>query len=172
MIRDAGCVQLLIGFEAPDRAALDGVETNANWKAERADTYLDAIRRIQGKGISVNGCFVLGLDGQDSGCFERVAAFVAKSGLAEVQVTLATPFPGTPLYEQLRAEGRLLAPDPWERCTLFDATFTPKGMSAGELESRFSDLVAALYSDETRRERRASFRRQMREGQNCDQTRT
>lgn len=162
MIRDAGCAQLLIGFEAPDRKALDGVETKANWKAERADTYLAAIRRIQAKGISVNGCFVLGLDGQGTGSFERVARFVCESGLAEVQVTLATPFPGTPLYEQMHREGRLLAPDPWERCTLFDATFTPKALTVGELESRFAELVAGLYSDEARTSRRTSFRRQVR----------
>ncbi len=163
MIRDAGCAQLLIGFEASDRQALDGLETKANWKAERADTYLDAIGRIQQKGISVNGCFVLGLDGQDAGSFERVATFVRESGLAEVQVTLATPFPGTPLYDQLAREGRLLAPDAWERSTLFDATFTPKGMTVAELESRFSDLIATLYSDEAVRMRQAGFRRQMRQ---------
>ena len=163
ILRDSGCTQLLIGLEAPDRGALEGLETAANWKAERADRYLEAIRRIQQKGITVNGCFILGLDGQDAASFGRVAEFVRTSGLYEVQVTLATPFPGTPLYDRLRQEGRLLVPDAWERCTLFDVTFEPRSMCAAELESRFRDLIAALYSDGATAARRSAFRRRQRQ---------
>ncbi len=158
ILRDSGCAQLLIGLEAPDRRALEGLETAANWKAGRADRYLEAIHRIQSKGITVNGCFILGLDGQDEDCFDRVARFVRESGLYEVQVTLATPFPGTPLYDRLRKDGRLIAPDAWERCTLFDVTFEPRSMSTAELERRFHALVAGLYSDEATAARRSAFR--------------
>ena len=163
MLRDSGCAQLLIGLEAPDRLALNGLETRTNWKAKRADGYLEAIRRIQSKGITVNGCFILGLDGQDADSFDRVAAFVAESGLYEVQVTLATPFPGTPLYARLKAQGRLVADDAWEKCTLFDATFEPKSMSLAELETRFHALIGGLYTDEQVHWRRAAFRRQVRQ---------
>lgn len=163
MLRDAGCAQLLIGLEAPDAAALDGLESKTNWKAKRADGYLEAIRRIQTKGITVNGCFILGLDGQDAGSFDRVASFVRDSGLYEVQVTLQTPFPGTPLYDRLKREGRLIADDAWEKCTLFDATYEPRGMSVAELESRFHGLIGQLYTDEQVAWRHGAFRRQMRE---------
>ena len=163
MLRDSGCAQLLIGLEAPDRLALNGLETRSNWKAKRADGYLEAIRRIQSKGITVNGCFILGLDGQDADSFDRVAAFVAESGLYEVQVTLATPFPGTPLYARLKAQGRLIADDAWEKCTLFDATFEPKSMSLAELETRFHALIGGLYTYEQVHWRRAAFRRQVRQ---------
>lgn len=168
MLRDAGCAQLLIGFEAPDQHALNGLEMKANWKAKRADGYLEAIRRIQSRGIAVNGCFILGLDRQGMESFEDVASFVRESGLQEVQVTLQTPFPGTPLYSRLKSQGRLLVDYAWEDCTLFDVTFEPEGMSVAELEQRFHALVGELYSDEFTSWRRSSFRRHMRAGADVD----
>ena len=160
MLRDAGCVQLLIGLEAPHRETLEGIELKSNWKAKRAHTYLNAIHRIQSKGVTVNGCFVLGLDGQDETSFDDVYRFVRESGLFEVQVTIQTPFPGTPLYDRLEADGRLITRDNWNACTLFDVTFVPDKMSSGELEERFHALVGKLYSDEFTAWRRAAFRRQ------------
>jgi hypothetical protein len=41
--------------------------------------------------------------------------FVRASGLAEVQCTVLTPFPGTPRYAGLRREGRLLVERFWYR---------------------------------------------------------
>ncbi len=159
MIADAGCAQLLIGLEAPDSQALDGLETKSNWKAGRADRYLEAIEKIQRHGITVNGCFILGLDGQGPEAFDAVRDFVRQSALYEVQVTLQTPFPGTPLYERLRREGRLLVEDDWDSCTLFDLMFEPSGMSACELEKGFQGLVEDLYAEDFTKWRRGQFRR-------------
>ena len=157
LMADAGCAQLLIGLEAPGRRGLENLETKCNWKANRASSYLDSIRRIQRHGITVNGCFILGLDGQTAESFDDVIAFVRESGLYEVQVTLQTPFPGTPLYSRLEAENRLLKKGAWEECTLFDVTFKPQNMSAAELRQGFHTLVKELYSEEFVRWRRSEF---------------
>lgn len=162
LLADAGCAQLLIGLEAPDRRGLEGLEIKSNWKAKRADNYLAAIERIQRHGITVNGCFILGLDGQDAESFDSVLDFARQSALYEVQVTLQTPFPGTPLRERLKAEGRLLEEGAWEKCTLFDVTFKPQSMTVVELEQRFQRLVGELYSAEFTRWRRDNFRRRAR----------
>jgi radical SAM superfamily enzyme YgiQ (UPF0313 family) len=161
LLQDSGCKQILIGFEAPSRDALERIESKSNWKAKRADSYLAAIERIQRRGITVNGCFILGLDRQTPESFHDVAAFVRQSGLYEVQVTLQTPFPGTPLYSRLKSEGRLLSDDPWEKCTLFDVTFRPRHMSVEELERDFRLLVRDLYTVEATRARRRGFRRRL-----------
>ncbi|MET1412464.1 radical SAM protein [Roseibium sp. HPY-6] len=162
MLRDAGCSQLLIGLEATDKTVLNGIEQKANWKAKRADTYLEAVHRIQQHGITVNGCFVLGLDGQTEDSFDDVTRFVRDSGLYDVQVTVQTPFPGTPLYDRFKSQGRLIREDAWETCTLFDVNIRPDGMTVDELEDRFKDLVATLYTDDFTQWRRGAFRRQMR----------
>ncbi len=124
---------------------------------------MEAIHRIQQRGISVNGCFVLGLDGQDDTIFDEVRKFVQDSHLSEVQITIQTPFPGTPLYRRLKEEGRLPQNEFWDRCTLFDVTYTPRGMSADKLESGFRDLMKDLYSDDFVRQRKSRFIKQARD---------
>jgi radical SAM superfamily enzyme YgiQ (UPF0313 family) len=154
----AGCRQVLIGLESPDRAALEGVELRADFKARRADGAADALRRIQEHGISVNGCFVLGLDGQDRTVFPRVLEFAEDVGLYDVQVTVMTPFPGTPLLERLQRQGRILRPGHWELCTLFDVNFKPAGMSPDELRAGLLWLCDRLYDGERQARRRERFK--------------
>jgi radical SAM superfamily enzyme YgiQ (UPF0313 family) len=116
-------------------------------KRRHADHYLEAIERIQSHGITVNGCFILGLDGDTPETFERVRDFVAQSGLLEVQLTVQTPFPGTPLYDRLRREGLLLSERYWDRCTLFDVNYQPKNMSVEELETGMRWLFGEIYTE-------------------------
>jgi radical SAM superfamily enzyme YgiQ (UPF0313 family) len=167
LMRDSGCAQVLIGLESTTRAGLTGVEQKSNWKAKQLDSYLAAIQRIQSYGISVNGCFVLGLDGTGPESFQQVLDFVQESGLGEVQITIQTAFPGTPLYDRLQESGRLLDETAWELCTLFDVNFRPDGMTVDELEKSFLRLAKELYSEETTRARRANYihyRRELRKG--------
>ena len=158
LMRDAGCVQVLIGFESATRAGLKGIELKSDWKAKRFDEYMSAIDKIQGHGISVNGCFVLGMDNDSPECFENVVEFVRDSNLYDVQITMLTAFPGTPLYDRMQAEGRLLNETAWELCTLFDVNFKPKHMSSEYLESRFRWLVEEIYNQEFTDERHRKFR--------------
>ena len=109
----------------------------------------------------MNGCFILGLDGDTPEVFDDVLDFVRDSGLYEVQVTFQTAFPGTPLYARLKREGRILRDNAWELCTLFDINFQPKNMSVAELQSGFLKLVKQLYSAEETHERRAKFKRML-----------
>ena len=161
-MRETGCRQVLIGLESPGPAGLDGLELRRNWKLERLPEYESAIRAIQSRGITVNGCFVLGLDGHTGEIFDQVYDFVERSGLYEVQITVLTPFPGTPVYDRLKREGRLLVEDDWDRCTLFDVNFVPQGMSPEQLEEGFLQLSQRLYSQEAVDRRRDRFFRSLR----------
>ena len=158
LMRDAGCAQVLIGFESTSRGALAGIELKSDWKARRFDEYRRAIDKIQGYGITVNGCFVLGMDNDSRGCFRNVLQFVRDTSLYDVQITMLTAFPGTPLFERLKREGRLLDETAWELCTLFDANFEPKHMTPDELESEFRWLVTNLYEQEFTEARHDAFR--------------
>jgi len=98
--------------------------------------------------VSVNGCFILGLDSHTPDVFETVRDFVRESGLLEVQITVQTPFPGTPLYRRLQREGRLLQDRFWDRCTLFDVTYQPKHMSVADLEAGMRWLFSEIYNEQ------------------------
>jgi radical SAM superfamily enzyme YgiQ (UPF0313 family) len=163
LLRESGCAQVLIGFESVSKAALNGLEIKRNWKANQVCAYKEAITTIQSYGISVNGCFILGLDEHDPAVFDQVYEFVIESGLHEVQITIQTAFPGTPLYRRMKAENRILDDRAWQKCTLFDINFHPRNMSIAQLSSGFKELSARLYSDACTRHRKRRFKRQLRE---------
>ena len=161
LMRDSGCQQVLIGLESQSSTSLHGLELNNDWKARQQDFYKTAIARIQSYGITVNGCFIFGLDGDTPEVFHETLNFVRESGLYEVQITYLTAFPGTPLYARLKREGRILRDLAWELCTLFDINFQPRNMSVEELQTGFVKLARELYSAEETRERRSRFKRNL-----------
>lgn len=152
----AGCAQILVGLEDPGDGT-EGIELRANWKAKQRPKYLDAIRRIQDRGITVNGCFVLGLDSHTPASFERIWEFIQESHLYEIQLTVLTPFPGTPLYDRLAREHRLVEPTAWEKRTLFDIVYRPAQMSIEELRTGLISLAQKVYSDDFTQQRRRAF---------------
>ncbi len=156
LLAESGCKQILIGLESPNADSLNGVDPR-QWKRRHFDGYLGAIERIQSRGVTVNGCFVVGLDGDTETVFEKLRDFVVESKLLEVQITVPTPFPGTPLYRRLRAEGRLLQERFWDRCTLFDVNFQPQHMSVGELEAGLRWLFSEIYTDRELARRRRHY---------------
>ncbi len=157
LMKEGGCAQILIGLESPRSHELAGIERKSNWKQRQSDSYRRAIETIQDAGITVNGCFVLGLDHQDSTSFEAVFEFVRDTGLYECQITVMTAFPNAPLYDRLAAQGRLLDPTAWETCTLFDVNYRPAHMSVAELESGFRNLASRIYDSEFIESRRRRF---------------
>jgi len=156
LLAGSGCQQVLVGLESVRRPSLERID-RANWKMKRRDTYERFIDEVQGRGITVNGCFIVGLDSDTPDVFPEIADFVKRTGLLECQITVLTPFPGTRLYERLKAEGRLLRDEYWDRCTLFDVNFRPKGMSVDELESGLRWLFSQLYSSAEQTRRRRHF---------------
>ena len=155
-MRRAGCAQILIGLEDPAEGT-DGMELKSNWKARQRLHYIDSIRRIQDHGITVNGCFVLGLDTHTEASFDRLWEFIQESELYEIQLTVLTPFPGTPLYERFARDGRLIEPFAWEKRTLFDVTYQPAHMSVEALRKNLLALASKVYSREFTELRRRQF---------------
>jgi radical SAM superfamily enzyme YgiQ (UPF0313 family) len=153
---------VLIGFESPRRASLLGVD-RVNWKAAQCRKYFEAIEKIQSRGVSVCGCFIVGLDGDTPEIFDEIREFVERSRLLEVQVTIYTAFPGTRLYHRLLREGRLLYPGAWDRCTLFDANFRPRGMTVEQLEEGVMRLWRECWNAQALAWRKRHYRNLLRE---------
>jgi radical SAM superfamily enzyme YgiQ (UPF0313 family) len=125
----SGCHGLLIGFESLSQNANDNVQKEFN----RVDDYYRLAAELHERGIAIMGCFVHGLDGDDAGCFDRTLDFVEKASIDLPRFTVATPFPGTPYFTRLKAEGRILT----ENWSLYDAqhvVFRPLKMTIHELE--------------------------------------
>lgn len=163
LMHDSGCQQVLIGLESPAEG-LDGVELRRNWKLRVQPDYERAIRAIQERGITVNGCFIVGLDGDTERVFDAIYDFADRTHLFEVQLTVLTPFPGTPLFNRLRAENRLMEPESWEKCTLFDVNYRPRHMSPQRLRQGLIELAARIYDPVFVQRRREGFFEQLHSG--------
>jgi radical SAM superfamily enzyme YgiQ (UPF0313 family) len=146
----AGCEQLLIGFESPvHRHAGMGA------KASGFDRMMAAAEALQSAGVAVLGAFVAGSDGETPASLDALAAFLLSCPLADVQVTLATPMPGTALRRRLASEGRLLPGRGPESCTLVDAVHRPDRMTVAELEAGFRRVLSAVFAEGPTRRREA-----------------
>jgi len=154
-LADSGCVQVLVGIES-----LTFRYPGMGRKQTELKQMCDAIDVIQDAGIVVNGCFIVGADGETNQSLDTMTEFINESSLAEVQLTLQTPFPGTGLYRRFEKESRLLKDRDWSWYTLFDVVFQPDQMSVEELEAGFRRVIQDVFSNETSA-RRSSLRRKI-----------
>ena len=146
LMREAGCRQVLIGLESPTPRGLNRLELLRNWKLRKLPNYESAIEEIQSHGITVNGCFILGLDHEGPEVFDEIYDFVDRTGVFDAQITVLTPFPGTPLYDRLLRDGRILEPGAWHKCTLFDVNHVPTNMSPEALQRGMVELAGRLFN--------------------------
>jgi len=144
LIRDmalAGCTGVFVGFESLTDENLE----DARKKTPRASDYARRVRMLHDHGIQVNGSFVLGFDHDRKDVFARTAEWIEENRLECSTFHILTPYPATPLFRQMEAEGRLLHRD-WSLYDTAHAVFRPKHMSAEELEQGYGWIYQRLFS--------------------------
>ncbi len=141
LMRDSGCMGLLIGFETLSAGNLSNVGKSFN----HPDTYIDVIKKVHDYGIGVNGSFVFGLDNDDEGVFDRTLEFVNKAKLDVCYFSILTPYPGTVLYDQLHKEGRIFDYD-WDNYTTSRVVYEPKMMTPDQLLRGYYSALESAYS--------------------------
>tara|TARA_R100000365_G_C2714708_1_gene49027 strand:- start:84 stop:800 length:717 start_codon:yes stop_codon:yes gene_type:complete len=154
-ISESGCRQILIGLESSVFRYPGMGAKNADW-----ERMLEAVVAIQEAGIVVNGCLIVGADGETKASIARLGDFLEEAPMGEIQLTLQTPFPGTSLYKSLSQSKRLL-PGDFSRYTLFDVVYQPDQMTAEQLQNEFNDLVERVFRPEAQA-RRDSIQKKIR----------
>jgi len=109
LMAEAGCFNILIGFESLNRASLSEAEKHQNMGG---DNYEEAIKKINAMGIHINASFVVGFDNDTIAEFDHIFDFTMKNHLLYVNLHILNPTPGTKLYEKCAKEGRLSGYDP------------------------------------------------------------
>ncbi|HEU4411988.1 MAG TPA: radical SAM protein [Polyangiaceae bacterium] len=137
----AGCTGVFVGFES----LTDENLRDARKKTPRADEYARRIGVFHDHGIQVNGSFVLGFDHDGPDVFDRTVRWVESTRLECATFHVLTPYPGTPLFRRLEAEGRILHRD-WSLYDTAHVVFRPARMSADELERGYASCYERLFS--------------------------
>src|SRR5579863_2644358 len=137
----AGCTGVFIGFESLS----DDNLADSHKKTPRTADYARRVRILHDYGIQVNGSFVLGFDHDRKDVFAHTAEWIEANRLECATFHILTPYPATPLFQQMETEGRLLHRD-W---TLYDtghAVFRPMHMTPKELEQGYAWIYQRLFS--------------------------
>lgn len=104
----AGFDTVFLGIETPNPKALEKMKKPQNINM-RDDNYLfKSVRKIQQKGMQVQGGFILGLDEDDESAFDAQIEFIQETGIPIALVGLLTALKGTNLWTRLEREDRLL----------------------------------------------------------------
>ncbi len=137
----SGCIAINIGFESLSPVNLRRIKKGFNKPAQ----YSEAIKRIHGYGIGIMGTFIVGLDDDDTGVFQRTIDFIMKNQLDWALAFIMTPYPGTESFERLEKEGRILHRD-WERYDSLNVVYQPLLLSAEELEKGMRRIWKEVFS--------------------------
>lgn len=142
---ESGCLGVLIGMESLDPENLR--DMGKDWNLA-AGSYADSLSQFRKHGLAVYGTFIFGYDNDDQQVVQQSIEFAREQKLFLAAFNHVVPFPGTPLYQRLEAEGRLLKPKWWldPDCRVGDVVFRPRKMSATELEEACLDARRQFYS--------------------------
>ncbi len=138
---EAGCVGWLIGFESMSQESLDMIGKKTN----KVRTYLSSVKKIHDHGMIILGSFVFGFDGDTKDIFETTYKFVEMSDIDAPDAMILTPHPGTPLFDRLDKEDRILTRD-WNKYNYENVVFKPKHMTPDDLLTKTRELYKKLHS--------------------------
>jgi radical SAM superfamily enzyme YgiQ (UPF0313 family) len=138
----SGCKQLFIGPESISQASMNAVHKGFN----RVDDYVRVIERVHAYGIAVQAGIVFGFDHDTEAVFEQTLDLLEATGVQNATFNILTPYPGTPLFDRLEAEGRILTHD-WSKYNgRADVVFEPRQMSRETLLEGYRYANRRFYS--------------------------
>jgi radical SAM superfamily enzyme YgiQ (UPF0313 family) len=145
LMAEAGCFNILIGFESLNPQSLEASNKRQN---KQGKIYEESIKKIHAAGIHINASFVVGFDNDTLDEFDRIFDFTLRNNLPNVNLHLLNAPPGTELYKKFKEEGRLLNCDPELGVGHFP-TLSYMNISQIELFDKYMETIDRLYSFDT-----------------------
>lgn len=141
LARKSGCVEWFVGFESISQAALDGIKKTHNI----VEDFKKMIKRVHDFGMTIQGGIIFGFDEDTPDIFDTTLEKLYELEIDVLEVNILTPYPGTPLFEKMEREGRLITRD-WSRYNQVDVVFKPKHMTEKELLEGARKVAKEFYS--------------------------
>ncbi|MBN1296623.1 radical SAM protein [bacterium] len=109
LLKASGCIGLKFGVETadPERMAM----INKHLDLDHVRRFVSTCHRL---GIATHGTFMFGLPGETRASLHRTLEYARRLRCTTSQFSVATPFPGTPFYEEAVRKGWLITSD-WSR---------------------------------------------------------
>ncbi len=116
---------------------------------DTSDYMRRRVKRLKERGIGVEGTIILGTDEHDEDYIKRLVDFLLDIELDLAEFTILTPFPHSPIREQLEKQGRIIHND-WRRYTAGEAVFRPAKMSPERLEQMYDYAWETFYAQSSK----------------------
>ena len=139
--KEAGCLAWLVGFESVSQETIDKIGKKTN----KVDEYFQTVKNIHDNKMAVIGDFMFGFDTDDSDVFDETLKVIKELKIDIADFCMLTPFPGTPIFNKLEKEGRILTKD-WSQYSLKNVVFEPKNMTPDELIQGLRKMYYEFYS--------------------------
>lgn len=138
LMKKSGCVKLFIGVESADNRILKSMR-----KGENIEKIEEGIRLINEAGLIPDMGFILGMPGETEESMKRTIEFAKRHKKSVCAFTLASPFPGTELYEDAKKEGFMV--EDWSKFDIYSIAYVPKGLTRKKLEYYYKLAAKSNY---------------------------
>lgn len=142
LMRDSGCIGVFLGIESFGSDSLG----DANKRQNKIENYKNSVAEIRKRGIAVMAGFIAGFDHDTSESIEEMSDRIMEIGIDVPFLSIMTPFIGTPVYEQLKSENRMLDNRGWQFYNGYNVAFKPKEISPEELLCAHRNLWKTTFS--------------------------
>ena len=141
LARKSGCVEWFVGFESISQQSLNAIKKTHNV----VDNFEKMIKRVHKHGMTIQGGIIFGFDEDTPDIFDRTIQKIYEIGVDVLEINILTPYPGTPLYDRLNKEGRIITKD-WSKYNQVDIVFEPKNMTVEVLRNETRRVAKEFYS--------------------------
>ncbi len=140
LMRRSGCERIALGLESLDQETLDDFD-----KSQTVADIERAIALLGENGIWTFGMFVVGTDADTPASVREIARFSLREGITTLMLNILTPLPGTRLFDDMSAQGRIVDTD-WRHYDAQHVVFSPRRMSPRQLQRATLRAYRRFYS--------------------------
>lgn len=147
LMAKSGCLGHVVGFESINRKNL--ISMNKGTSIQNFAGYKEPLDILRSYGMQTWAAFTLGHDFDTPDSVKRTLEFAIQNKFAFAAFNILMPYPGTPLYENLKSENRLLYDGHWwlhPDYRFNHAAFIPRGMTPDQLTESCLEARKAFNS--------------------------
>lgn len=147
LMHDSGCLGHVMGFESISHESLRHARKSPNLRG--FDRYAREVKVLRDHGMQTWAAFTLGYDGDTRDSIRATLDFALENRFTFAAFNILMPYPGTPLYQSLQEQGRLLYDGRWWLHPAYrfnQAAFVPKHMDPEELTEACHEARARFNS--------------------------
>lgn len=141
LARKSGLIEWFVGFESVNQAALNSIKKTHN----KVKQFKKMIKRVHDFGMVIQGGIIFGFDQDTPEIFDTTLKTIYDWELDILEAYTLTPLPGTPLFDSLDRERRIITKD-WKKYNMINVVFKPKNMTVEDLYEGIRYVVKEFYS--------------------------